>query len=157
MFKSAVLAYDHRVDKKYIDKIKEVLSANKIMIDEVLDSCETNDYPLLAQEAYRRMNENKNDLMVLLCGTGIGMNVVANKFDKIRAVLANSEAEAYFARRHENANCIVFGAGYGDEVYEIKLCKRKMARMLETFLTTDFEAGRHIRRIEQIGQIENNN
>ena len=95
--------------------------------------------------------------MVLLCGTGIGMNMVANKFDGIRAVLANSEAEAYFSRRHENANAIVFGAGYGDGVCEIKLCRRKMTRMLITFLNTDFEGDRHIRRIKQIEDIEKDN
>lgn len=157
MFKSAVICYDHRVDQKYIVKIKETLAENGIIFDEVLDAGQANDYPLLAIEAYRRYKKNKADLMVLLCGTGIGMNMVANKFDGIRAVLANSEAEAYFSRRHENANAIVFGAGYGDGVCEIKLCRRKMTRMLSTFLNTDFEGDRHIRRIKQIEDIEKDN
>ena len=157
MFKKAVIAYDHRVDKKYIDKIKDVLKTQNIEFDEVLDDGETNDYPLLAREAHNRIIENKADLLVLLCGTGIGMNMVANKFDGIRAVLATSEAEAYFARRHENANSIIFGAGYSDGVLEVKLCRRKMARMLERFLTTDFEGDRHIRRLNQIKDIEKEN
>ena len=154
MFKSVVIAYDHRVEKKVVDNVKAVMAEKGIQFEEVLDAGEANDYPLLAKEAYLRFKNMGADGLVLLCGTGVGMNIVANKFDGIRAVLATSEAEAYFARRHENANCIVFGAGYSDGVFEVKLCSRKMQRMLKVFLQTDFEAGRHIRRVEQISQIE---
>ena len=154
MFKKIVIAYDHRVDAKYIDKIKETLSQNEIESIVVEDDGESNDYPILAKRCYELYLENKADGMILLCGTGIGMNMVANKFSGIRAILANSEAEAYFSRRHEDANCLVFGAGYSDGVYEVKLCKRKMSRMINVFLTTDFEGDRHIRRLNQITGIE---
>ena len=156
MFKKFVIAYDHRVDKKYIDKIKEVLTLNNIDQIVVEDNETTNDYPILAKKAHDLYLSNECDGMILLCGTGIGMNVVANKFNGIRSVLANSEAEAYFSRRHEDANCLVFGAGYADEIYEIKLCRRKMARMITTFITTAFEGDRHIRRLNEINDIENN-
>jgi len=156
MFKKFVIAYDHRVDLKYIEKIKEVLNGKGIETLVFEDNGETNDYPLLAKSAHDMFVENKADGMLLLCGTGIGMNVVANKFDGIRSVLATSEAEAYFSRRHEDANCLVFGAGYADEKYEVKLCKRKMGRMIEAFVDTPFEGDRHIRRLNQITDIENN-
>ncbi|MBQ8452031.1 MAG: RpiB/LacA/LacB family sugar-phosphate isomerase [Clostridia bacterium] len=155
MFKKFIITYDHRVAQKYIEKIKEILGSHSIEFVCVDDNGEANDYPLLAKRAFEVFKKEKADGMILLCGTGIGMNVVANKFDGIRSVLANSEAEAYFSRRHENANAIVFGAGYSDEIYEVKLCRRKMGRMLETFLVTDFEGGRHVRRLNQITEIEN--
>ena len=155
MFKKFIVAYDHNADGKYIQKIKEVLSEKGIAFEVLTDDDKANDYPLLAKRAYETYVEKKADGMVLLCGTGIGMNVVANKYDGIRAVLATSEAESYFARRHENANTIVFGAGYSDDNYEIKLCRRKMARMLTAFVETEFQGEeRHKRRIAQIAKIE---
>ena len=154
MFKKFVIAYDHRVDVKFIDKIKEVLKEKGIETSVFEDDGTANDYPILASKCFEMFETEKADGMILLCGTGIGMNMVANKFAGIRAVLANSEAEAYFSRRHENANCLVFGAGYADEFHEIKLCKRKMARMIETFVGTEFEGDRHIRRLNQITEIE---
>ena len=155
MFKKFVVAYDHRVNQKYINKIKMVLDSKNIECEVIEDNGETNDYPLLAKKCHERYLETKADGMILLCGTGIGMNVVANKFNGIRSVLATSEAESYFSRRHEDANCLVFGAGYADEKYEVKLCTRKMARMIEAFVDTDFEGDRHIRRLNQITDIEN--
>ena len=92
--------------------------------------------------------------MILLCGTGVGMNVVANKFAGIRSVLPSEEGSAYFARCDEDANTIVFAAGKADEKYEVKLCKRKMIRILDVFINTDFEGGRHLRRLGQIAEIE---
>lgn len=157
MFNKFVVAFDHRVNQKYIETIKKVLDENHIGVEIIEDNGETNDYPILAQKAFNTMLKNKADGLILLCGTGIGMNVVANKFDGIRAVLASSEAEAYFARRHENANAIVFGAGYTDGIMEVKLCRRKMARMLDVFVKTDFEGDRHIRRLSQIEKIEKEN
>ena len=155
MFKKFVIAYDHRVDLKYIEKIKEVLTNKQIEVLVFEDDGETNDYPILAQNAHKMYLENGADGMILLCGTGIGMNIVANKINGIRSVLATSEAEAHFARRHEDANCLVFGAGYADDKYEVKLCKRKMGRMIEAFVDGEFEGDRHIRRLNQIKDIEN--
>lgn len=149
-----VIAYDHRVDKKTLERAKAALSECDVKSIVVEDDGEANDYPILAQQAYDLYLSEKADGMLLICGTGIGMNMVANKFKGIRSVLAASEAEAYFSRRHENANCIVLAAGYNDGVHEIKLCRRKMERMIKIFLTTEFEGGRHIRRITEIKKID---
>ena len=158
MFKKFIVAYDHNADGKYIQKIKEVLTEKNIEFFVLVDDGKENDYPLLGKKAFEMLKTQKADGMILLCGTGIGMNIVANKYDGIRAVLANSEAEAYYARRHEDANTIVFGAGYSDGIYEIKLCRRKMARMLNVFIDTKFQGEeRHKRRIGQIADIEKEN
>lgn len=154
MFKKFVIAYDHRVDLKYIEKIKEYLNSNGLDYEVVEDNGETNDYPILASKAYQLYLDKKASGMILLCGTGVGMNVVANKFAGIRSVLPSEEGSAYFARRDEDANSIVFAAGKADEKYEVKLCKRKMIRILDVFINTDFEGGRHLRRLGQIAEIE---
>ena len=155
MFKSFVVAYDHRVDLKYIEKIKTYLDEKGLKYSIVKDDGEANDYPILASKAYQIYLKNKADGMILLCGTGVGMNIVANKCDGIRSVLPSEEGSAYFARRDEDANCIVFAAGKADENYEVKLCKRKMIRMLDVFISTVFQGEeRHKRRIGQIAQIE---
>ena len=154
MFKKFVIAYDHRVDLKYIEKIKEYLNSNSLDYEVVEDNGETNDYPILASKAYQLYLDKKASGMILLCGTGVGMNVVANKFAGIRSVLPSEEGSAYFARRDEDANSIVFAAGKADEKYEVKLCKRKMIRILDVFINTDFEGGRHLRRLGQIAEIE---
>ena len=154
MFNKFVIAYDHRVDQKYIAAFKEVLAENGLEYVVYDDDGTANDYPVLASRGYDLYKKQKADGMILLCGTVIGMNMVANKFKGIRAVLANSEAEAYFSRRHENANAIVFGAGYSDGIFEIKLCRRKMKRMISVFVSTEFEGDRHIRRVDQLSKIE---
>lgn len=155
MFKKFVIAYDHRVDLKYIERIKAYLKENNFEFEVVEDDSEGNDYPILARKAYQIYLETQSNGMILLCGTGVGMNVVANKCDGIRSVLPSEEGSAYFARRDEDANCIVFAAGKADENYEVKLCKRKMIRMLDVFINTQFMGEeRHARRINQIAQIE---
>ena len=154
MFKKFVIAYDHRVDLKYIEKIKEYLTNNGLEYEIIEDNGEANDYPILASRAYQIYLDKKADGMILLCGTGVGMNVVANKFAGIRSVLPDSEGSAYFSRLDEDANSIVFAAGKADEKYEVKLCKRKMIRMLNVFINTEFEGGRHLRRLGQIAEIE---
>ena len=154
MFKKFVIAYDHRVDLKYIEKIKVYLNEKGIDFEIVEDAGEANDYPILASKAYQIYKNTNASGMILLCGTGVGMNVVANKFAGIRSVLPDAEGSAYFARNDEDANCIVFAAGKSDEKYEVKLCKRKMIRILDVFISTPFEGGRHARRVEQIGKIE---
>lgn len=155
MFTKFVLSYDHRVDEKYVQFIKKFLGENGYGCLEIsLNDDENNDYPILASRAYQTYLNEDCDGMILLCGTGVGMNVVANKFNGIRSVLAQSEADAFFARNDENANCIVFPAGKANEEYSVKICKRKMIRALNVFVETPFEGGRHQRRVDEIAEIE---
>lgn len=155
MFSRFVLSYDHRVDEKYVSAVKKFFNENGFGCFEIsLKDDENNDYPVLASRAYQTYLKENCDGIVLLCGTGVGMNVVANKFAGIRSVLAQTEADAYFSRNDEDANCIVFPAGKSNEVYSVKICKRKMVRALKVFVETEFEGGRHKRRVDQIAEIE---
>ena len=89
----------------------------------------------------------KGDRGVLVCGTGLGMSIAANKFSGIRAALCKNEEASKLSRSHNDANIVCIGARTTD-FEEIK-------KIVSAFLETSFEAGRHQRRLEQITEIEN--
>jgi ribose 5-phosphate isomerase B len=112
---------------------------------------ESVDYPDIAREVGEKVLETPGSLGVLLCGTGIGMSMAANKLHGIRAALCNDENAAEMARRHNDANIVALGA----RTTELDLLKK----ILEKFLITKFEgtelAGeRHLRRVQKMGEIE---
>ena len=82
---------------------------------------------------------------ILVCGTGQGMNITANKFDKIRCALCHNEYTAIMSRQHNNANII----SIGQRLFEEKDYKQVL-NMVEKFINTEFEGGRHLRRINKI-------
>jgi ribose 5-phosphate isomerase B len=116
------------------------------IVDCGTDSEESVDYPLHAAEAARLVSSGEAERAILACGSGVGVSIVANKFDGVRAVNAHDAGEAEMARRHNDANALAL-AGRGLTDGEARL-------ILETFLKTDFEGGRHQRRVDQIGDIE---
>ncbi len=110
------------------------------------ESC---DYPLVAKEVCDRITSGNAELAVLICGTGIGISMAANKIKGIRAAVCTDTYTAKYTRLHNNANVLcmggrVTGAGVAVEI-------------VETFLNTSFEGGRHQRRVDQITSIEENN
>jgi ribose 5-phosphate isomerase B len=107
-------------------------------------STESVDYPDYATEMAKLMKEGKAERGVLICGSGIGMSIAANRFPHIRAALCQSGLEAKLARKHNNANILCLGARIiGGE--RAKDCLRE-------FLKTDFEGGRHQKRLEKMGK-----
>lgn len=107
------------------------------------------DYPDYGEKVAGDVSSGKVKSGVLLCGTGIGMSIVANKFKGVRAALVTNEYMAEFARSHNNANVIVLPARILSPEYMINL--------LEKWLKSTFEGGRHLRRIDKITNIEENN
>ena len=105
------------------------------------------DYPVYAEKAARAVISGACDKGILLCGTGLGMSLAANKVRGIRCALCGDCYSAEMARRHNNANMLALGA----RVIGPELAKK----ITQIFLTTDFEGGRHARRVNQIAQIEN--
>ncbi len=104
------------------------------------------DYPDIAKKVATAVASGQFELGILICGTGIGMCIVANKVRGIRAGLAYSPFSARLAREHTNANILCLGAEEG---------KAQIAAILETFLTSRFEGGRHQTRIDKISEMEN--
>ena len=102
------------------------------------ESC---DYPDIAHDVAQAV-EKETGTGILLCGTGIGMSMAANHHKGIRAALCTTELHAKFARRHNDANILCLGA----RMTGVELAKA----IVEAFLTTGFEGGRHKRRIDKI-------
>ncbi len=149
------IGYDHRGGKLAYKIMEELLNKGYEVNEPFENNSEADDYPDISRAVCEKVKKTKNSVGILICGTGIGMCMAANKEKGIRAVLTNSEADAYFSRRHENANVLVLAAGYSDGVYEVKSCSRRALRMVNMFLSTDFEGDRHIRRLKKLEEIEN--
>ena len=98
-------------------------------------------YAKMAVEHFSK-NCNKDDKLLLVCGSGIGMSVVANRNPNIRAVLAYSKKQARDGRLHTDCNCLCLGARH--------ICFLKAKCIIKTFLKTDFLAGKYLERINSI-------
>ncbi len=106
----------------------------------------TDDYPVYADMAARAVAGGECELGILICGTGIGMSLAANKVPGIRAAVCSEPYSAKMARAHNNANILCFGA---------RVVGSELAKMIvDTFLDAAFEGGRHQRRVDMIMKIE---
>ncbi len=110
------------------------------------DSSDPVDYPDYAVKAARQVAGGEADRGVLVCGSGMGMMLSANKVPGILAVVPHTEDEARLSRAHNNANVACFGERLQDPDQVLKL--------LDLWLATPFEGGRHERRVEKIRKIE---
>lgn len=104
------------------------------------------DYPEQAFAVGKAIAEHKADLGVLVCGTGIGMSIAANKVKGVRAAVAHDELTAQLSRSHNNANVLCLSADL--------LGQRLIEKIVTTWLGTEFSGGRHARRIHKIEAIE---
>ena len=115
---------------------------------EVLDfgtgSTESCDYPDFAQQVARDIGEGRSQRGILVCSTGIGMAIAANKVAGVRAAPAQCEDEVRLTREHNDANVLTLGARYLDE--------NRAAELVDVFLTTEFAGGRHARRVAKLEQ-----
>ena len=105
-------------------------------------SSESVDYPVIAHEVAKGVAESQFRRGILLCGTGIGMSVTANRYSNVRAALCHNLYTVELARKHNNANILALGARV--------LGSGLALAMVDLFLHTDFEGGRHQRRLNQI-------
>ncbi len=110
------------------------------------ESC---DYPLVAKEVCDRVTSGNAELAVLICGTGIGISMAANKIKGIRAAVCTDTYTAKYTRLHNDANVLCMGGRVTGSGVALEI--------VETFLNTSFEGGRHQRRVDQIMSIEENN
>ncbi len=106
------------------------------------DQNESVDYPDFAHPVGKSIQENKVDLAIVICGSGNGVNMVVNKYSKVRSALCWNTDLAALARSHNNANILAIPARFVSEEVAIE--------MVNTFLTTPFEGGRHQNRVEKI-------
>jgi ribose 5-phosphate isomerase B len=129
------------------NRIKQYLQQKGIQVqDEGTQSPESVDYPDYARLVAHDVSEQRADWGILVCGSGIGMAMAANKVAGIRAVNASSEQEAQLSREHNNANVLTLGA---------RLLKEGEAlAIVERWLATPFAGGRHERRVEKMAALD---
>ena len=104
------------------------------------------DYPIYAEKVCRAVLSGECEKGILICGTGIGMSIAANKFQGIRAAVCSDCYSAEFTRRHNDANVLTLGARTVGSGLAMKI--------VEIFLHTPYEGGKHARRLAMVGQLE---
>lgn len=129
--------------KKYLEE-KEIEYTDCGTFDE-----ESVDYPEIAKAVALEVQSKQCEKGIVICRSGIGMSIVANKFKGIRCAKCNEEEEAKFSRMHNNANILAIGADYIDV--------NKAIRIVRMWIATEFEGGRHKARINIINEIESEN
>ena len=140
MSETIFIASDHAG----FDLKKQILSSTKNkLIDLGVDSEDSVDYPDYAKKLISKINSNQNSKGILICGSGIGMSIAANRDKNIRAGLAFEPEIAKLMREHNNANVLVL-PGRFMKIQEVLKC-------IESFLTTNFLGGRHQKRINKLG------
>ena len=129
------------------DEIKALLAERGIACEDLgTNNGDSVDYPDFGQQVARRVSQGSADLGILVCGTGIGMSIVANKFPGIRAALATDVFMATMAKEHNNANILVLGG---------RVIDGPTARaMVSAWLDTEFAGGRHQARLDKIAALE---
>jgi len=143
------IASDHR-GYKMKEEIMKYLKDHEIDFkDYGTYSEERMDYPEKAKEVAQSIQEGKAEKGILICGTGLGMSIAANKFKGIRCTVCYSEEVARYAKKHNNSNILALGA----EVSSVS----QAIEIVRVWLATDFEGERHERRIEMIKEIEKEN
>ena len=129
------------------EKLRHRLTAEgHEVVDFGTHSGESCDYPDFAQPVARDVAQGRADRGLLVCSTGIGMAMAANKIAGVRAAPAQSEDEVRLTREHNDANVLTLGARYLDE--------ERAAGLIGVFLNTDFSGGRHARRVAKIAQLD---
>jgi ribose 5-phosphate isomerase B len=130
--------------KEHVVRLLE--GAGHEVVDVGTDSEESTDYPLFAEPAARMVAGGEAERGVLVCGSGVGVNIVANKVVGVRAVNAHDVGEALMARKHNDVNVLTLSGR--------RLSAEQADAIVETFLDTGFEGGRHERRVGLIGEVE---
>lgn len=143
------IASDHRGFKMKAEIMRYLDEHNIEYKDYGTFSEESVDYPEKAKEVALAIQKGKAEKGILICGTGLGMSIAANKFKGIRCTVCYSEDVARYARKHNNSNILALGA----EVNTIA----EAIEIVRIWLATDFEGERHKLRLEMIEEIENEN
>ena len=142
LFKTVCIASDH-AGYKLKEAIKDhLINKNISTFDMGPYNDQSVDYPDYAKKLGNRIKLKKSDVGILVCGSGTGMAITANKIKSIRAAVCYNLKSTRLSRQHNNANIIALGS---------RLTKKKLSlKLVDVFLNTKFEGGRHLKRIKKI-------
>jgi len=142
LFKKICIASDH-AGFNLKEQIKDYLINKSVSIFDIGPyQNKSVDYPDYAKKLAKRIKDKKSDIGILVCGSGTGMAISANKIQGIRAAVCYNPSSTRLSRQHNNANIIALGS---------RLTKKSLSlKLVEIFLKTKFEGGRHLRRIKKI-------
>jgi ribose 5-phosphate isomerase B len=143
-------------------RIVDVLKKRKIDVEDLgSDSAESVDYPDYAVKVAERISQGQADAGVLVCGTGIGMCIAANKFKNVRAAVVSESYSARMAKEHNNANILCVGGRVmgpqDDPQSPVRRASEPIENVLAAWLDAKYEGGRHDRRLDKIREIEKKN
>lgn len=141
-------ANDHATFEARVALIEHLRDLGHEVLDCGTSTKESVDYPCVVVPAIKALREGAVDRIVLMCGSGLGVSIAANRYEGIRCALCTDEYAAEMSRRHNNANAIALRAREQDPAMNI--------RVLDKWLTTDYEGGRHQRRVELIDSMPKN-
>tara|TARA_B100000029_G_C16947646_1_gene731299 strand:- start:126 stop:563 length:438 start_codon:yes stop_codon:yes gene_type:complete len=142
IFKKICISSDH-AGYKLKEQIKTYLIKKEIpLIDLGPFEIKSVDYPDYAKKIARRVVKKRSDVGILVCGSGTGMAISANKTKGIRAAVCYNAKSTRLSRQHNNANIIALGSRLTN--------KNEAMKLIKIFLSTKFEGGRHLRRIKKI-------
>lgn len=144
--KKIVIGSDHAGYNLKEEIKKFLVNLGYQTIDVGCDSPESVDYPIYATKVAKKVSSGEFKRGIIICGTGAGMAMTANKTKGIRAVCCNDLYTAIYSRLHNDANILTMGA----RIIDVNYAKL----IVLTWLNTNFEGGRHIRRIEQVMSLE---
>ncbi|MDH3584528.1 MAG: ribose 5-phosphate isomerase B [Phycisphaerae bacterium] len=141
------LSCDHRGAHLY-DALANLLTGDGHELVSGILSCDGDpcDYPDMAYSVCRAVVDGEADTGMLVCGSGIGMSIAANKFPGVRAALVHDDITAEVSRRHNDANVLCLSADL--------LGQPLIEKIAQIWLATEFEGGRHTRRLKKISAIE---
>ena len=133
--------------KPYVKQVIEELGMEYVDFGNDDPNDRGDDYPIYGARAAKAVANGLADLGIVMCGTGVGIGITANKVKGIRCVICTDTYSARMSRSHNNANMLALGA---------RAIGRELAKdIVKVWLTTEFEGERHVRRVEQIARLEN--
>ena len=141
---------DHAAPEMKFELIKRLESQGHEVVNFGTDNDASCDYPDYAEKVAKAVVSGEFDRGILICGTGVGISIAANKIDGVRCCVCSEPCTAQLSREHNDANIIAFGA---------RVIGQAMAeKIVDTFLNTEFSGGeRHTRRVQKIAALENAN
>jgi len=138
---------DHAAYALKLEIREHLMREGVTVVDFGTDDQKSTDYPIYAKRVCYAVISGQCERGILICGTGVGMSMTANKFHGIRAVVCSEPCSAVLSRQHNNANVLCFGA---------RIVGPELAKMIvDLWLAAEFEGGRHQKRIDMITELDN--